>query len=362
MQKALRWRTVSDYSSGAWTGRKSLKPPRLSSGALRIRNKIGPAPRGLNMPEQLQSLLRNPFFLIAVVALVLLVLALIIWLLMRRGKGKGDDDLRAELVEMEREHQFTAAADQLPFLRDAGAAAEEISQAFREYLGLPLVAAYAGREKDPHLKNVLHAEANDGQAPGLAASLPETLSASTLGNFWKPQQTKLGYFTGEMPASNFVTGSLVKPQDGDVALSEDEPAAAPPPQPAGQATLAAGMDIIVFPWRAAYDWTGVFLAQAAPLTPESLQRLREPVGRLADRLAVALEFERERQELFALDERASRSAAFARSVIACLDQPSPLACIAHEIANLMGAESAALWRIEPGGAMVRMVAAYGLKS
>ena len=86
------------------------------------------------------------------------------------------------------------------------------------------------------------------------------------------------------------------------------------------------------------------------------------MGRLADRLAVALEFERERQELFALDERASRSAAFSRAVIACLNQPSPLAAIAHEVVNLMGAESAALWRVEPGGAMVRMVAAYGLKS
>ncbi|HJQ25838.1 MAG TPA: GAF domain-containing protein [Blastocatellia bacterium] len=314
------------------------------------------------MPEQLQSLLRNPIFLIAVVAIVLLVLALIIWLLARRGKGKREDNLRAELVEMEREHQFAAAADQLPFMRDARAAAEEIAQAFREYLGLPLVAAYAGREKDPQLNNVLPADANDGQAPGLAAALPEALNANTLGNFWKPQQTKLGFFTGEMPAGTFVTGSLVKPQTDDETVSEGEPAATPPSRPVGQATLAAGLDILVFPWRAAYDWTGVFLAQAAPLTPEALQRLREPVGRLADRLAVALEFERERQELFALDERASRSTAFSRAIIACLDQPSPLACVAHEIANLMGAESAALWRTEPGGAMVRMVAAYGLRS
>ena len=283
------------------------------------------------MPETLQSLLRNPIFLIAVLAIVLLVFALIIWLLVRRGKDKREADLRAELVEMEREHQFAAAADQLPFLRDAAAAAQEVAQTFREYLGLPLVAVYTGREKDEQLKNVLAAEAGDGQAPGLHDSLPETLNANSLGNFWKPQQTKLGFFTGELPASTFVTGSLAKAQATDEAASEGEPAIVQPSRPVAQATLAAGLDIIVFPWRAAYDWTGIFLAQATPsLTTESLQRLREPVGRLADRLAVALEFERERQELFALDERASRSAA--------------------------------LWRVEPGGAMVRMVAAYGLKS
>jgi GAF domain-containing protein len=315
------------------------------------------------MPETLQNLLRNPIFLIAVLAIVLLVFALIIWLLMRRGKGNREAGLRAELVEMEREHQFAAAADQLPFLRDAAAAAQEVAQTFREYLGLPLVAVYAGREKDEQLKNVLATEAGDGQAPGLHDSLPETLNANSLGNFWKPQQTKLGFFTGELPASTFVTGSLAKAQAPDEAESEGESAMVQPSQPVAQATLAAGLDIIVFPWRAAYDWTGIFLAQATPsLTPESLQRLREPMGRLADRLAVALEFERERQELFALDERASRSAAFSRAVIACLNQPSPLAAIAHEVVNLMGAESAALWRVEPGGAMVRMVAAYGLKS
>jgi GAF domain-containing protein len=121
--------------------------------------------------------------------------------------------------------------------------------------------------------------------------------------------------------------------------------------------------VVIFPWRGAYDWTGIILAQATPaLTPEVLQRLREPVARLADRLAVALEFDRERNELFALDERASRSATFSRAVIACLDDPSPLASIAREVARLMGADSAALWRVEPGAAMVRMVAAYGLKS
>jgi len=316
------------------------------------------------MSETLQSLLHNPIFLIAVVAIVLIIFFLIIWLVLRArpGKGKNEAALRAELVEMEREHQFAAAAEQVPYMREAAAVAHEAAHAFRDYLGLPLLAVYAGREKDEQLKNVLPEETDDGQPPGLQASLPEALNANTLGNFWKPQQTKLGFFTGELPAATFVTGSLANAQPTDEAAVEGE-AAAQAERTMTQSTLAAGLDIIVFPWRGAYDWTGTFLAQSAPtLTPESLQRLREPVGRLGDRLAVALEFERERQELFALDERASRSAAFSRAVIACLDQPSPLAGIAREVARLLGAESAALWRIEPGAAMVRMVAAYGLKS
>jgi GAF domain-containing protein len=49
-------------------------------------------------------------------------------------------------------------------------------------------------------------------------------------------------------------------------------------------------------------------------------------------------------------------------LIAALDEPASLAAIAREVAHLMGAESAALWRVEPGAAIVRMVAAYGLKS
>src|SRR5205085_7243949 len=203
------------------------------------------------------------------------------------------------------------------------------------------------------------------------APVPESLDAAVLGNLWKPQQTRLGFFTGELPASVFVTGSLVKDQANAEAEAEGEPGTeaegepgqdqgARPPAATGP---AANLEVIIFPWRAAYDWMGLFLTQATPpLSPEALQRLREPVGRLADRLAVALEFERERQELFALDERALRSAAFSRALIHCLDEPSPLAAIAREVARLLDAESAALWRIEPGAAMVRMVAAHGLKS
>lgn len=317
------------------------------------------------MRETLQSLLQKPLFLIIalVIAAVLFIIVILLLLRSRRGKGEREDVWRAEMVEMERENQFAAAAEQMPFSRDAAAIGREAAHIFQEYIGLPLLAIYAGREKEERLKNVLPKDEADGPARALKAPLPESLNANVLGNFWRPQQTKLGFFTGELSAGSFVTGPLNRDQAAAEEGTEEEPGLDQEAPPGVPASPTAGLDILVFPWRGAYDWTGIILAQAAqPVSPEALQRLREPVARLADRVAVALEFDRERNELFALDERASRSATFSRAVIACLDDPSPLASIAREVARLMGADSAALWRVEQGAAIVRMVAAYGLKS
>jgi GAF domain-containing protein len=314
--------------------------------------------------ETLQNLLRNPYAIAIALIVLIILFAIVVWLLMRsrRGGGTSEEQVRAELVEMEREHQFVAATEQMPFARDAATVAQEAAQLLREYVSLPVLAIYAGREPDERLSNILPQEGDAGrQTSAFKTALPASLNANVLGNFWKPQQTKLGFFTGELAAGSFVTGPLVKEQAAAESAREGEPAVDEPAT--AQASETASLDTVVFPWRAAYDWTGLILAQATPPpTPEALQRLREPVARLADRLAVALEFERERGELFALDERASRSAIFSRAVIACLDDPSPLASIAREVAQLVGSDSAALWRVEPGAAMVRMVAAYGLKS
>jgi GAF domain-containing protein len=315
--------------------------------------------------ETLQKLFSNPIVLIALLVIAVALFVIVIWLLLRsrRGAGEREEQVRAELVEMEREHQFAAAAEQLPFARDAAAAAREVAEVFREYISLLVLAIYAGRDDDARLKNVLPNEESSEYSSALRAPLPESLNATVLGNFWKPQQTKLGFFTGELSAGSYVTGPLGQhPSAGDTA-ADGEPVNDQAAPLVAEASPTASLDTLVFPWRAAYDWTGIILAQVTqPLTLEALQRLRDPLARLADRLAVALEFERERNELFALDDRATRSAAFSRSVIACLDEPSPLASIAREVARLMSADSAALWRIEPGAAMVRMVAAYGLKS
>jgi GAF domain-containing protein len=77
-------------------------------------------------------------------------------------------------------------------------------------------------------------------------------------------------------------------------------------------------------------------------------------------MAIALEFQAERGELYALDERATRIARFSRALMGSLEDQSPMESIASELAALMNADSAALWRVEPDGSMVRMMAAHGL--
>src|SRR5437868_15502675 len=102
--------------------------------------------------------LHNPIVIIIAIALLSLLFITIVILLLvrsRRGAGEREDHMRAELVEMEREHQFADAAEQLPFARNAAAAAQEAAQVYREYIGLPVLAIYAGREQEARLKSSL---------------------------------------------------------------------------------------------------------------------------------------------------------------------------------------------------------------
>src|SRR5438128_1632037 len=193
--------------------------------------------------ETLQRFLSTPYILIPALVIAIVLFLIIVWLLVRsrRGAGEREEHVRAELVEMEREHQFAAAAEQMPFARAAAAAAQEAAQVFREYIGLPVLAIYAGREQQERLSNILPKEESAGvQTHALKALLPESLNADVLGNFWKPQQTKLGFFTGELSAGSFVTGSLVKEPRTEPTTTEaavgDEAASDQAAPPADQAS------------------------------------------------------------------------------------------------------------------------------
>src|ERR1700754_1705934 len=98
------------------------------------------------MRETLQSLLRNPYFLIIalVIAAILFVIVILLLLRSRRGRGEREEHWRAEMVELERENQFAAATEQMPFARETAAVANEVAHLFQEYVGLPLLAIYAG--------------------------------------------------------------------------------------------------------------------------------------------------------------------------------------------------------------------------
>ncbi len=129
----------------------------------------------------------------------------------------------------------------------------------------------------------------------------------------------------------------------------------------GEQSPAKTEDLLVLPWRGAFEWRGLIVGRDPDKSAWDLApRFYDILSRLMNRLAIALEFQSERGELFALDERASRAAEFSRSLIASLEDPAPMGSISSELATLLNTDSAALWRVEPDGSMVRMVAAHGL--
>ncbi|MFP5263316.1 MAG: GAF domain-containing protein [Blastocatellia bacterium] len=309
--------------------------------------------------------MQNPTAMaIAIVAAVILV-GIIILLFLRRGRARREDDrARSALLATERENRLAAAVDNVPYSRDPEAVAGELAAVFREHFSAPVVAVYAGRENEDRLLNILPAPESR-----LGNPMPDSIPPALLNDYWKPRPARLSEITGGRAAE----------------ISTQQPGAYPPAsakEPATTAPLdegerrdriiteengnqagAQGPDSLVMSWRGPFDWNGIIVAEAQRQADSGmLDTYREPLARLADRLAIALEFRRERAEALALDERASRTLGFSRSLISCLDDSTPLASIAREVTRLVGAESAALWRVEPGTSMVRMVAAFGLRS
>jgi len=120
---------------------------------------------------------------------------------------------------------------------------------------------------------------------------------------------------------------------------------------------------MILPWRGPFGWNGLIVAPANPrIALEALDPYREPLARLTDRLAVALEFEHSDAVSEAHHQRAARTTDFSRSLISCLEEPSPLDAIVREVTKLVSSDSAALWRVDETSGMVRMVAAHGLRS
>ncbi|HSB11769.1 MAG TPA: GAF domain-containing protein [Blastocatellia bacterium] len=307
------------------------------------------------------ALSMSTVILVAVVALVLIVT--IVFFLLRSGAGKREREarMRARLIEMEREAQFAAAADRVPQARTGAEIASQISALFREYLSIPVLAVYAGRETEPNLSNLLApGAAGENQRPSFA--LPPLIDASLL-QAARPRVEKLAVLAG--------------PGSADTkAPAETSPQASEEIQPADQleqlpdasaeshdAPSARAEEVLLLPWRAAFRWNGLIVtAVAEGVTAESLGAYREPVARLTERLAVALELESGDAVLTALESRVSRTTDFSRSLISCLEEPAPLNAIVREVKILVDGNSAALWRIDEATGMVTMVAAEGLKS
>jgi len=165
----------------------------------------------------------------------------------------------------------------------------------------------------------------------------------------------------EVSSVEAVTDSLVEAGDQGAPSPAQE---VPEERAATQSRLRfRGSEFLIFPWSGSLGWTGLIVTEPQQgVTVEMLEAHRAPIERLTGRLAAALEIESETEKLSTLDERVSRVVEFSSSLISCLDEPSPLVAIAREVARLVGADSAALWRLAPDMPMIRMVASYGLRS
>lgn len=316
-----------------------------------------------------ESFMQNPTAMAIAIVFAVILVGIIIFLFLRRGRAKREDDDRARsaLAATERENRIAAAVDDMPYSRDPKAVADELALVFREHLSTPVVAVYAGREDEDRLSNILAAPES-----GLDTRMPDSIPSALIQDYWKPRPARLSEIAGDGAAETAAqqpgAPSSASPPEGQEAattapLNDGErrdPIMADEPrhQAGGQAP-----DGWIMSWRGPFDWNGIIVAEARQQVDSGmLDRYREPLARLGGRLAIALEFRRERAEALALDERASRTLGFSRSLISCLDDSTPLASITREVTRLVGADSAALWRVEPGTSMVRMVAAFGLRS
>ena len=315
--------------------------------------------------------MQNPTAIVIAIVVAIILIGLIIFLFLRQARRKREDDnrVRSQLVAMERENQFAAAVDHIPYARDPKAVASEMALVFREHLSMPVIAIYAGRENDPRLTNIL---GDSESSPN--ATVPDSIPPALLRDYWKPQSANLSELAGEDlvesakeeadAAPSIATQSAATAEVRTTAPLDNvegrESESTHEPKPS---TGRPGSNVSVVPWRGPFIWNGIIVAEAQGRdNSEAFASYREPLIRLCDRLAVALEFQREHAEALALDERASRTLSFSRSLISCLEEPTPLASITREVTRLVGADSAALWRVEPGASMVRMIAAYGLRS
>ncbi|HWN98163.1 MAG TPA: GAF domain-containing protein [Blastocatellia bacterium] len=320
--------------------------------------------------------------LIALISIV--VIAAIVFAYLRSRSRQQGDETRARDQQAAEEQvlEFSLAVDHTPHFRTAAEAADSLANVLLEHLWLPVLAVYAGRHGDTKLVNTLRTPATEAKN---THPLPPFLDSSAAKPYSRP--TLATFDTSPFLASerSEQASTAIAPQEGvDLTTTSAERAkeqtAEAVPQPHAEASeevsgqeddlatqssqrVAAQPKVWILPWRGPFNWGGLIVAGTqAGVTFETLERFRSSMGGLTDRLAAALEIETESQRLQARDESVSRVVEFARSLISCLDEPAPLVSISREVARLVGADSAALWRLEQGSPMIRMAASHGLRS
>lgn len=323
------------------------------------------------MPAELIPIdLNNPATRAIAAGVVILAIALMLFLFSRSRSRKRQQEAlaRERLIEMERVSQFAAAVDHVAHSRKPREVASSIAGLFSQYLSMQVLAVYAARESEWNLPDVFRVDPEASDQPVRSSNLPDSVPASLLHECARPEATKLSAILSLAPTSSaalaaepvgYKEESLTNtPEDAQVLpshLTADQAAAEP--------AIGEDEEVIVLPWRGPFQWNGLIVASLpSGVTASALDSYAEPFARLTDRLALALEFEDSDAALQTADEQASRTADFSRSVVASLEAPSPLEAIVCEVQKFVGSDSAALWRMDETGGMIRMAAAHGLRS
>jgi GAF domain-containing protein len=288
---------------------------------------------------------------------LLLIVGVVVFMVFRSKAQKREEDARARerLREMERISQFEAAVDRVRVSHSPVEVASEVAMLFRDYLSMPLLALYGGRESDAALMDLLSTSGSSKESkPASLISTPACIESSIIQQTPQAQPAKLSALRR---AATAVTGNLEPSSgalDGDADLERSESEI--PEENVFD-------DVILVPWKGTSQWNGLIVIDAfGGIKPEALEPYNEAIARLTDKLSFAFEFEQSEATLEALNQHAERTTEFSRSVIACLEDQAPMESIVRHVTELVDSDSAALWRMDQASGMIRMVAAYGLRS
>ncbi|HKV41374.1 MAG TPA: GAF domain-containing protein, partial [Blastocatellia bacterium] len=364
--------------------------------------------------DQIRQYIQDPKWIAAGSVFVLLLIVLAVWFIKSRGRSGGKEQRMQELLEREHEAQLVAAADHLPFSTSSIEVARAIATIFFQYLSIRVVAVYSVRDGDQQLTNIFTAEGVARQGDSFARLLPVEI----LDSYRRPQLAPSAVFLDPGPSAAPVqsVGSPQVPRTPqaarDAGYNSDDQAtvrldsrgtpaapaaaaavsnpAAPGTEPknlsAGQATgfvgasprpgpesyvtgnlnspLQAGAAAVtVLPWRGPFAWRGLIVGAAQePVELESVVRAYDSIGQLGSRLAAALELERKDSESEESVKQSARFTTFIESLLSSFEEGAALPGVLQGVAELLAANSAAYWRVEPQTRTVRMVAAHGLNA
>jgi len=175
--------------------------------------------------------LQNPVPLIIAAAVAVLFIGLLLFLLVRHFTRKADRRAadQEDRAATEREWQFSAAAEQLSYLKDPSEVAKELSSLLREYLSMNVLAVYAGRPQDVQISNILVAgEGSVRPTSQIAQSLPVSFPATLMAEYRQPRLTNLqsliGSGSGEVSGQrSYQTSELAEggaPHPGRARMAE----------------------------------------------------------------------------------------------------------------------------------------------